>query len=144
MVLSAASYWIFFLSCRASENHTTRVQELGRLCRYPGTLSQDIEEGLTISLTGLADAHTHVGCALAFASSSEHQEAQQIKWAELQLTGIPPADVEAVVAAAVVSKFEKAEDIAAYVAWMSWSMSQRHGDLVKLQELVRKLKKVHI
>lgn len=112
-------------SCRASENHTTRVQELGRLSRYPATVCADMEPGCTISLTASTALAAEVANALSFAASSDAQEVTQ-----------------ASVMAAAMSKFKQAEDLAAYGLWMSQRVAcQRDTCLLHLQTLVKGLNK---
>lgn len=126
------------LCCRASENHTTKVQELGRLCRYPSTVPDDVEKALAVSVTASDVLATHTAGALIFAS----QKAAPI-WANVLPGAASMADAKAAVEAAAVSKFKEAEDLNAYTFWMSQNMSRQHGIYMKkLQELVGNLNEV--
>jgi len=110
------------------------VQELGRLCRYPGTVTEEEEASCKLSLAMSTNADSpqhsalnneHLQEALAFASScSDHPD-----WEAVRL--------------AALSKCKQAEDLASYAMWMSQNIGRQYGGYMqKLSSMVTELKQV--
>ena len=118
--------WCFV--CRASENHMTRVQELGRLCRYPAASGDCTTElpSLEESLCTCADVENQLTSAFVFASGQNSRlhmpTCRQI----------------------LLSLCDAAQDVFAFANWMRSNRSRQSGsegtqNLQTLRDLVQKL-----
>ncbi len=118
----AASHTQVFLCNRASENHMTRVQELGRLCRYPGVSSTDtVTLPLVNDSRSTADVQQQLNVALSFACG------RQLDWDTCKQIAL--------------SLCAAARDIFAFVSFMA-STKARSGNpqlLDRLRQLIQRL-----
>ena len=80
------------LRIRTSDNHTTFVQEIGRLCRYPAcSPSESCQMSITAGSDGLVSLDARIACleqALHFAYSGRHLNVSELLVTD-KLPGMP-------------------------------------------------------